>query len=1162
MTCPVCATPAVPTARFCFHCGAPLEAALGEGEAERRVVTVLFGDLSDFTSWAEDLDPERVGVVTDRVLAALAEAVTEFGGHVDKLTGDGIMAVFGAPTAHEDDAERAVRAAAAMQREVQRLVEQEQGGGRRLGLRVGLNTGEVLAGVQASLSYTVVGDTVNTASRLSDVARVGSVFAGRETAAATMHAASWRALAPMRLKGKRDPVAVYELVGLHGAARVRVGLGDDAPTIGRDAEMGLLVGRVLDTVEAASPATVVLTGEAGVGKTRLVADLARFVEELPGARVLWGRCLPYGEGRDLAPVAALVRTACGVGEGDPPAEALARVRRTAARLEHPAYAGFVPSALGDRLAELLGLAPTPEGPRGTATPGPPAQASSVEDAVVSLFTALATEGPLLLVVDDLHLAGPGLRGVLGRVASRLSGPVLLAALGRPELLQQGGPWWEAYPEPELVPLLPLEEAAAERLLRAYLGGTHSDGAGLDDAARSLLLGRAQGNPFFLAELLRLLVDRGVLRREQDRWVLAAELPPDVLPAGVQAVLAARIDSLEPPARAVLRDAAVLGPRFPTATLAALGQRDQASLAAALAELEERGMIRPDGPGWYVFNHTLARDVAYAGIPKADRARRHAQAAGVAWPGTDPGGEADAAVAAQAERALELASEMDLPAGDLAWTARGPGFAAAVRLGQAALDRDDYSAAQAALARALRLGGSCAPAELMVPARLAHAEALAGLRRLSEAQAELAPALDSPAPGLRAGALVVLGDIRRKRGDDARARAAFVSAVAAASDAGLDRVTGEAIRQLGLLDYLTGRLRSAESRFRQALDLARRVGDQRGAGWALQHLAWSATTRADYALAERALAEAGEVFAGLTDTGGLSWCAGTEALVRVLQGRLTDARAIAGGLLALAESTGQRWEVAACLTIDALGAAELGEVGVAAAEAERAAARFAEAGDGWGLALALAAAGLAARGAGDVGAAVGFLSRAEQVALGGRHTAVASLATVALGLAHLEAGEVPAAAQAAARVEAGLAGLDLEPAGLVGPRVLRAQVLRAQGRPAEALEVLEGVLGKVSGPSMLFPHRQALAHLAGTLVELGRAQEGLEVARRALTVPGEDVRSRVVALRVLAGALAALGRTGEARQALDEAWAAAVATEQVSERAATRRALAALGADQR
>ncbi|MCA1713152.1 MAG: AAA family ATPase [Actinobacteria bacterium] len=300
MTCPVCGTPTVTGARFCFACGTALPGTTGaDVETERRVVTVLFGDLSDFTSWSEDLDPERVGVVTDRVLATLTEVVGEFGGHVDKLTGDGLMAVFGAPIAHEDDVERAVRAAARMQQAVRRVVEEESGGGRRLGLRVGLNTGEVLAGVQAHLSYTVIGDTVNTAARLSDAAGVGAVYAGRDTALTTMSTASWRALEPLRLKGKREPVTAYELIALRAPGATRLGLGDEAPFVGRESELGLLIGRLLEVVDTDAPRAVLASGEAGVGKTRLGQELSRFAGELPGARVLWGRCAPYGEGRDV-----------------------------------------------------------------------------------------------------------------------------------------------------------------------------------------------------------------------------------------------------------------------------------------------------------------------------------------------------------------------------------------------------------------------------------------------------------------------------------------------------------------------------------------------------------------------------------------------------------------------------------------------------------------------------------------------------------------------------------------------------------------------------------------------------------------------------------------------------------------------------------------------
>ena len=311
MTCPVCGTVAVPGARFCHNCGAALPAAATLPAAERRVVTVLFGDLSDFTSWSEDLDPERVGAVTDRVLAALAGAVKTFGGHVDKLTGDGIMAVFGAPVAHEDDAERAVRAALSMQRAVRRVLDDERGGGAPLGLRVGLNTGDVVAGIQAAIEYTVIGDTVNTAARLADAAAVGAVYAGARTAAATRHVASWRALRPLRLKGKREPVEAYELLGLLDAPGTRSGLGDEAPFVGRETEIGRVAGRLAEVIDRGEPRVLVMTAEAGIGKTRFAAEVERLAAGYDvgagryaahtGARVLSVRCAAFGERRRLAP---------------------------------------------------------------------------------------------------------------------------------------------------------------------------------------------------------------------------------------------------------------------------------------------------------------------------------------------------------------------------------------------------------------------------------------------------------------------------------------------------------------------------------------------------------------------------------------------------------------------------------------------------------------------------------------------------------------------------------------------------------------------------------------------------------------------------------------------------------------------------------------------
>jgi len=664
-----------------------------------------------------------------------------------------------------------------------------------------------------------------------------------------------------------------------------------------------------------------------------------------------------------------------------------------------------------------------------------------------------------------------------------------------------------------------------------------------------------------------------------------EVPEDLLPAGVQAVLAARIDGLSGADKGVLRDASVLGLRMSVPALVAVGRAsghgDPEVVRAAADSLVDRRLLEHDpAEGFLRFAHTLVRDVAYAGLAKAERARRHAAAALFAQdqaPGR--GMETDVVAAAQGERAVRLATEMALPPADPSWQARGVAFAALARRGSSALARDDSAVAERVLARALALVApapaaaglvatvdpalvALAPVDpglvdagLVAPVRVAHAQSLAALHRLEEAETELGPALSGSEDGVRAGALVVLGDVRRQRGDLAGAKEAFVSALAAATAAGIDKLGGEALRQLGLLDYFDGRLRDAEQRFTEAHALAVQVDDPRGAGWALQHLAWSATTRGDYALADHALDQAAEVFTELGDTGGLSWVAGTEGFVRLLQGRHAEARDLAGSLLPLGEVTGERWGVAALLTIGALAAAEMGQVAEAADEAARARTRFADTGDAWGQSLALVAMGIAARGADDPTAAVAHLQQAVDLSERGRHPLTGSLALVAMGYAHLDRGDLAGAEGCARRAGAVLAGLDLEPSAALGARVLYAQVLRRRGELPAALAELDAALADGQSPALLFPRRQALAHRAGTLLELGRRDEALAAAREAVATPSEDVRSQVLALRALGSALRACGQAGEAAAALQRALEMARSTGQRSEVAASERALA-------
>ncbi|MCU1587451.1 MAG: adenylate/guanylate cyclase, partial [Frankiales bacterium] len=557
--------------------------------------------------------------------------------------------------------------------------------------------------------------------------------------------------------------------------------------------------------------------------------------------------------------------------------------------------------------------------------------------------------------------------------------------------------------------------------------------------------------------------------------------------------------------------------------------------------------------------------AYAGLAKAERARRHAAVASwaLASPSSARGWEPDVLIASQGERAARLAAEMGLAPDDPSWQARSPAVQALSRLARRASSRDDYAAADHLLRRALELlkpqYGGPLPEEVAAPVRIAHARVLTSMHLLPEAEAELSDSLedgwDEAQGDLRADALLVLGDLRHKRGDLPGARQAFVSALAAASSVGADRLSGDAMRQLGLLDYFEGRLKGAEAHFEQAHLLAVQIGDQRGAGWALQQLAWSATTRGDYDRAGAALDQAAEVFSALEDTGGLSWVAGTQGFVRLLQGRFAEARELAGALLPYGEQTGARWGIAALLTIDAIAAAELGDVVVGANEAERARLRFAELGDPWGQAMALIAAGISARGAGLPERAVTFLETAVALTESGGFPVVGALATVALGYARLDRDDVEGAQASVVEAESLLAGLDLEPPAILGAHVLQAQVLRRQDRLHEALAELDQALASAGdSPALLFPRRQALAHRSGVLLELERIDEALAAAQAAVASPAEDVRSQVMALRALGSSLRAAGDEPGATTAFTEALEVARSTDQRSEVAATERLL--------
>ncbi len=1176
----------MPGARFCHNCGAALPAAATLPAAERRIVTVLFGDLSDFTSWSEDLDPERVGAVTDRVLAALAGAVKTFGGHVDKLTGDGIMAVFGAPVAHEDDAERAVRAALSMQRAVRRVLDDERGGGAPLGLRVGLNTGEVVAGIQAAIEYTVIGDTVNTAARLADAAAVGAVYAGSRTSGGTRHVASWRQLRPLRLKGKREPVPAFELLGLHDAPGTRSGLGDEAPFVGRETELGRVAGRLAEAIDAGTPRVMVMTAEAGIGKSRFAGEVKRLAAGYDvgngryashtGARVLRVRCRAFGERRRFAPLADLVRKSVGL-----PKDVVAtvgrsvveeRLRKLANRLSRDDEAVDIDI---DRLLALLGYGDAPANPVGPAggdwqPAGKRLDADTVSRAVADLLNGLAAEAPLVVIVDDLHDATAATVDALGRTLSLLDGPVVVLLLGRPELVRTAGALTRLA-DAEVHTLPPLRGADASRLLTSYLNGGK-----LPQADTDRLLATAQGNPFYLAEMITLLMERGALTpavgaNAADKWQLAnGSLGSQLLSRDLAAVLAARIDALPAEPRSVLRDAAVVGDTVPTGVIEALRERravsDARPGAVAAVELErsvdellQRRMLHRVRGG-YAFTTPLMREAAYTGIGKADLADRHAYLATWAAPetvnklGYDGASrlsltenERDAFVATHAECAVALADDVRLRPDAAVREVAPLGIAALGRLARRALANIEPAASIEYAERASVLAKDGLP----LPDQLVHARALLRLGRAEEAldRGEKIAVSAADEPVSKAEALLVVGRAHEALGDTARAVAAWQEALEVATEAELLPERANAMRRLGMADFLAGRLSQASSRFAAAYQVTLAAGDRHGQAWALQNLAWVTTTRGDFAGTDAVLGRAARLFAELGDPVGRSWLRGTTAFARLLAGRLHESRRLARIFLPFGDRVGEAWAVGTLRAVEAYAASELGELGEADGEARRAYRDFAAVGDDWGRGLALVVRGAIARGLGEFDHAYDLLTDALGYADKTGHPLLLGMAGTLRGFIALQRGDLAGAEADARRVMTAVEPHNPLAPAQVGPRVLLAEARMRSGDAATAIGLLAPIATDTAAPSLLFSRRQALASYASALLAEGRVDAAQTWIDRAREVPAEDVRSGVVAAMVAARVYAAADRCADARSAAEEAVLLAYSTEQVSERAA-------------
>jgi len=603
VVCPLCETDNPAGSRFCNGCGGPLNAPATLPE-ERKVVTALFCDLVGFTATSERADPEDIDRMLTTYSAMARHHVEAHGGVVEKFIGDAILGVFGVPATHEDDPERAVRAALRICEDAADL---QALGEAPLQLRVGINTGEVLVRVGVAPGTGerfLAGDTVNTASRIQAVAPEMGVAVGLATYEATKAVFEYAELPPATLRGKAEPVRVFRPT----ASRARLGTDitrtHRGPFIGREVDLALLRGLFDKSVEAEAVGLVTVVAGPGLGKSRLVAELATYADAKPEP-ITWrqGRCLPYGEGITFWALGEIVKAHAGILESDPASVA-------ADKLEAVLPEGAERPWFRQRLLPLLGIEAT---------------SSAAQE---ELFTAwrrflehLAERNPTVLVFEDLHWADAGLIAFLEHVGSRTEGvPLLLIGTARPELFERH----PLFPG-NRINLAPLSTAETSRLVAGLLG------AAVPPELAGPILERAEGNPLYAEEFVRLLRDRDLLDESNGTISLrpGATVP---LPDSIGALLAARLDTLPPDRKSLLADAAVVGKVFWAGAVAAMGERDLAAVTDVLRELSRKELVRParrssfEGEAEYAFWHVLARDVAYNALPRASRAARHVAAA--------------------------------------------------------------------------------------------------------------------------------------------------------------------------------------------------------------------------------------------------------------------------------------------------------------------------------------------------------------------------------------------------------------------------------------------------------------------------------------------------------------------------------------------------------
>jgi class 3 adenylate cyclase/tetratricopeptide (TPR) repeat protein len=765
-------------ARFCNGCGAALEAGPAARQ-QRKTVTVLFCDVTGSTALGERLDPESFRQVMRRYFDAARRVIEGHGGTVEKFIGDAVMAVFGVPVLHEDDALRAVRAAAGLLDEIETLNrELEADFGATVSVRVGVNTGQVVTGIEERLA---TGDAVNLAARLEQAAAPGEIVIGPQTWALVRDAVTAGPLAPLRLKGKSQPVTAYRLLQVRDDVDPRARPGR-APLVGRASQLRLLGEVFANVIAERSCGLFTVLGMAGVGKSRLAAEFLRVID----ARVVSGTCLSYGQGITYWPVVSMVKQLLDTGHGCPgAAQLMARDAKVAAAIN-----------------VLLGQEAAVTSP------------AEIAWAVRKLLESSAEVRPLVVVADDLHWGEPALFDLVEHVADLSRGaPIMILCLARPELLDARPGWGGGKLNATTLLLEPLGLAETSVLIDELVPA----GSGPDPRLRERVQVTAGGNPLFVEEMLALISESG-----------SSDL---AVPATIAALLAARLDQLPPVERTVLECGSVEGQSFHQGTVQVMAPEER-DVPGRLMALVHKDLVRPDravlpGEDAFRFRHLLIRDAAYQALAKADRAELHERFA--RWLEERGAGlvELDEITGYHLEQAYGYRCELG-PAADRAWRLAADAAAHLDAAGRRALDRGDTGAAVMLLERAEAL---LPPREVNLPLQESLIRGLGESGRLDDAIARADRIADEcAAAGDRLGELRArLAGTRWRAHLDPDRELAELSALADEARPAIEWDGDAAARAalehaVGYVDYYRCRNSTAFAAFMRAMQYAREAGD--------------------------------------------------------------------------------------------------------------------------------------------------------------------------------------------------------------------------------------------------------------------------------------------------------------------------------------------------